>query len=112
MIDCLRALTLQKLHKRVVGFELFETRIKDVTALVSYAHSEDLIPNRNDEGKVDGLRDLIVAFVATEFDIISKTAGFRTLVEEGREFASNLFTMLSNELLEHCVMSCAIGSAF
>jgi len=99
MIDGLKALTLQKLHKTLVGFQIFHNRIDDVIALVRYVYSEEVIPGRDHEGKTDAMRDMIVTYVASEFDIIGNTPEFDTLIEEGGEFASDLCRTLRTGLI-------------
>ena len=99
LVDTLIALTLKKLHDTLVGFQLFEQRVGDIIELARYAYSNEHIPDRADDGKIDELRDLVVNYVASEFDIIGKTAIFITFLEEGGEFVSDFWGTLLNHLL-------------
>jgi hypothetical protein len=73
-----------------VRFKLCEVRVEDVVALVRYACSEGLNPGQNHEGEADEMRDLIVAYAASEHEEVDNTKEFLNIVEEGGEFMSDL----------------------
>jgi hypothetical protein len=57
-------------------------------------YSEELIPGRDHEGKADAMREMVVGYVVSEFDVIGKTTEFDALIEEGGEFASDFCRIL------------------
>lgn len=95
----LRRLTLEKLHKTLVGFQLFEARVNDIIGVTRYAYSNEYIPDRAPDECIDELRKLIVDYIVSEFDVIGKAAGLHAYLEEGGQFASDLLRTLSRELL-------------
>ena len=99
LVDNLRALTLSKLHETLVGFRLYECRVGDVVSLARFAYSDENISDRTEEGDIDELRDLVVYYIASEFDIIGKANVFNAFLEEGGEFVSDFFRALRNGLL-------------
>lgn len=99
MVDYLGALTLDKLHDTLTNFQLFENRVSDVLELARYAYSNEYIPSRDRDGKIDKLKDLVVNYIASEFDIIGRTPVFITLLEEGGEFVSDFCGILLERLL-------------
>lgn len=99
MIDNLKALTLDKLHKALAAFQVYENRISDIVELARYAYSSEYIPGRADDGKIDELRDLVVSYIATEYDVIGKATVFVSFLEEGGEFVGDFCQTLLDGLL-------------
>lgn len=99
MIDKLKALTLKKLHETLIGFRLFDNRVQDIIELARYAYTSEHIPDRADGGESDELRNLVVSYIASEFDCIGRAAVFVAFLEEGGEFVSDLWNIVLNELL-------------
>lgn len=97
MVNPLKDLALHKLHKTLVGFELFPERLGDVVELARYAyeHGED----RSENGRIDALRDMVVNYIALEMKTLGKHADFRNLMDGGGEFAGDFWDIVSQELL-------------
>ncbi|KAK0968441.1 hypothetical protein LTR54_018208, partial [Friedmanniomyces endolithicus] len=99
MIDNLKALTLQKLHNTLIGFRLYENRVRDIVELARYAYTSEHIPDRTDDGETDELRNLVVNYIASEFDCIGGAAIFVAFLEEGGEFVGDFWNTVLNGLL-------------
>ncbi|KAF9698791.1 hypothetical protein EKO04_003048 [Ascochyta lentis] len=97
MVYPLKDLVLHRLHKTLVGFELYPERLGDVVELAKYAyeHGED----RAVDGRIDALRDMIVNYIACEMKVLGKHAEFRNLMDGGGEFAGDFWDIVSQELL-------------
>jgi hypothetical protein len=98
LVTSLKALTLDKLHKTLMGFELYHNRIGDILELVRYAYSDDDLPNRSDDGTVDELRKLVVEYVVCEIDTIGKDDEFVKLMEEGGEFVGDFWRLARDNM--------------
>lgn len=99
MIDNLKALTLKKLHETLIGFRLYENRVLDIVELARYAYTTEHIPDRTDDGATDELRNLIVNYIASEFDCIGRANIFVAFLEEGGEFVGDFWNTVLNGLL-------------
>ncbi|KAF2632641.1 hypothetical protein BU25DRAFT_417253 [Macroventuria anomochaeta] len=96
MVKPLKDLALYKLHRTLVGFELYPERLGDVVEIARYAyeHGED----RSEDGKIDALRDMVVNYVACEVKVLGKHTEFRNLMDGGGEFAGDFWDIVSQEL--------------
>ncbi|KAJ4377104.1 hypothetical protein N0V86_006545 [Didymella sp. IMI 355093] len=99
LIEPLRALTLDKLHKTLMNFKLFTARVGDIIELARFAYSNADLPDRRDDGTIDDLRKLVVEYVVCEIDTIGKCDKFVRYMEDGGEF----FDVLGSETLEEKV---------
>jgi hypothetical protein len=94
----LRSLTLHKLHKTLVGFQLYTERVGDIVELARYAYDHG--PDRSKSGRMNDLRQLVVEYMACEVDTIGKHKDFKTLLEEGGEFVTDFWGIVSKYLLK------------
>ncbi|KAL5400401.1 hypothetical protein PMIN03_012405 [Paraphaeosphaeria minitans] len=93
LIAPLKALTLHKLHKTLMNFKLYTKRVGDIIELARYAYSNPDLPERSDDGTLDGLRKLVVEYIVCEIDTIGDCDGFVKYVEEGGEFLGDFWRM-------------------
>ena len=93
LIEPLRALTLDKLHKTLMNFKLFAARVGDIIELARFAYSNADLPDRRDDGTIDDLRKLVVEFVVCEIDTIGKCDEFVKYMEDGGEFVGDFWRM-------------------
>ncbi|KAK7192692.1 hypothetical protein DPSP01_006880 [Paraphaeosphaeria sporulosa] len=97
LIHGLKASTLHKLHFALSSFTLYPERIGDVVELARYTYENT--PNRRADGTVDELRNLVVDYVACESAEIGKSNAFKELLEEGGEFVSDLWNVVSKHVI-------------
>ncbi|KAH3972467.1 hypothetical protein HBH70_002500 [Parastagonospora nodorum] len=97
LIYPLRSLTLQKLHKSLIGFQLYNQRVGDVVKLARWAYEHGT--DRSKGGAVNELRQLVVEYMACEVDIIGKHKDFKLLLEDGGEFVTDFWGVVSKYLL-------------
>ncbi|OAL45883.1 hypothetical protein IQ07DRAFT_547904 [Pyrenochaeta sp. DS3sAY3a] len=93
LIEPLRALTLDKLHKTLMNFNLFTARVGDIIELARFAYSNADLPDRKDDGTIDDLRKLVVEYVLCEIDTIGKCDAFVKYMEDGGEFVGDFWRM-------------------
>lgn len=93
LIAPLKALTLDKLHKTLMGFKLYTQRVGDIIELARCAYSNLDIPDRSDDGTLDDLRKLVVEYIVCEIDTIGKCNEFISYMEEGGEFVGDFWRM-------------------
>jgi hypothetical protein len=98
LIYPLRSLTLHKLHKTLVGFQLYTERVGDIVELARYAYDHG--PDRSKSGRMNDLRQLVVEYMACEVDTIGKHKDFKILLEEGGEFVTDFWGIVSKYLLK------------
>lgn len=93
----LKTLALQKLHKSLMSFQLYNQRVGDVVKLArcAYEHGTD----RSKGGAINELRQLVVEYMACEVDIIGKHKDFKLLLEDGGEFVTDFWGIVSKYLL-------------
>ncbi|KAH7381268.1 hypothetical protein DE146DRAFT_670043 [Phaeosphaeria sp. MPI-PUGE-AT-0046c] len=94
LIEPLRALTLEKLHKTLMNFKLFTRRVRDIIELARCAYSNPDLPDRKDDGTIDDLRKLVVEYIVCEIDTIGKCDEYVKYMEEGGEFAGDFWRMV------------------
>jgi hypothetical protein len=97
LVDSLKDLTLDKLHKSLVGFQLYPERVRDVVELVRYAYDNG--PDRTEHGVLNDLRHLVVEYVACEVEIVGTDKEFKALLEEGGEFVGDFWGLVSKNWL-------------
>lgn len=91
LIEPLKALTLHKLHKTLMGFMLYEERVGDIIKLARYAYSNPNLPDRSENGTLDDLRKLVVDYIVREIDTIGESDEFVKYIEEGGEFVGDFW---------------------
>ncbi|PVH96484.1 hypothetical protein DM02DRAFT_535188, partial [Periconia macrospinosa] len=94
LIEPLKALTLKKLHKKLIDFELYSKRIGDIVELARYAYSNPDLPDRNNDGIINELRKLVVEYIMCEIDIIGRHNKFINYMEEGGEFVGDFWRVM------------------
>ncbi|KAF9730276.1 hypothetical protein PMIN04_012887 [Paraphaeosphaeria minitans] len=93
LIEPLKALTLDKLHKTLMNFKLFTRRVRDIIELARFAYLNPDLPERRDDGTIDDLRKLVVQYIVCEIDTIGKCDEFVKYMEEGGEFVGDFWRM-------------------
>jgi hypothetical protein len=93
LIEPLKALTLDKLHKTLTGFKLYTQRVEDIIELARYAYSNSDLPGRMADGTLGDLRQLVVEYIVCEVDTIGKSNEFVKYMEEGGEFVGDFWRM-------------------
>ena len=91
-VDSLKALTLNKLHRTLLTFNLYRGRIGDIIKLVNYAYSEDM-PDHDD------LRPLVTHYVACEIDTIEASELFLCLLEDGGPFVRDFWCKVRERIV-------------
>jgi hypothetical protein len=91
LIELLKALTLHKLHKTLMGFMLYKERIGDIIKLTRYAYLNPNLPDRSDNGTLNNLRKLVVNYIVCEIDTIGEGDKFVKYIEEGGEFVGGFW---------------------
>ena len=99
LITPLKALTLDKLHKTLLIFNLYAERVGDIIELARYVYSNPDLPDRGDDGTLDDLRKLVVDYVVCEIDTIGEYDEFTKYVEEGGEFVGDLWRLAKNYIM-------------
>jgi hypothetical protein len=86
----LKNLTLHKLQRTLLSFNLYEERVGDILWLARYAYENG--PDRSEEGTLQELSHLVIEYMALEVDTIGKHPEFRALLEEGGEFVTDFWS--------------------
>jgi hypothetical protein len=94
LVHPLKNLALHKLQKTLLAFQLYSERIGDIIKLVRYAYDHGL--DRSEASGMDELRRLVVEYMASEVDAIGKHAEFKILLEEGGEFVTDFWGVVSS----------------
>ncbi|CAO2657546.1 Nn.00g036720.m01.CDS01 [Neocucurbitaria sp. VM-36] len=97
LIYPLKNLALHKLHKTLMDFQLYNQRVGDVVELARYAYDHGA--GRSKDGTLDALRQLVVEYIACEVDTVGKHVEFMRLVEDGGEFVSDFWRIVTKYLL-------------
>ena len=92
-VDGLTSAALKKLHKTLVLFRLYETRVGDILQLVRYTY-------KHTQGySTDPLRVMVAEYLVGEIDTIGKSPEFYSLLEEGGEFVKDMWLLTRKHLL-------------
>jgi hypothetical protein len=97
LVDPLKRLTLHKLHKTLLGFQLYERRVPDVIELARYAYKQG--EERKNDGTKDELRQLVVEYMVREVTTFGKHEAFISLLQEGGEFVVDFWDLVYQEQL-------------
>jgi hypothetical protein len=98
LIYPLKSLALHKLQQTLIVFRLFDQRVGDIIKLARYAYDHE--PDRSAEGVVNELRQLVVEYMAYQVQIVGKHQEFKALLEEGGEFVTDFWSVVSKYLLK------------
>ncbi|KAF3004328.1 hypothetical protein E8E13_009412 [Curvularia kusanoi] len=99
LIEPLKAVTLDKLHKTLMSFGLYTERVGDVIKLARFAYSNAELPDRKDDGSIDDLRKLIVEYIVCEIDTIGKCDDFVKYMEDGGEFVGDFWRLARDHVV-------------
>ncbi|KAF1939107.1 hypothetical protein EJ02DRAFT_497885 [Clathrospora elynae] len=94
MVFPLKELTLQKLHHTLASFMLFESCRPAITKLARYVYDSHWIPDRGTSGRIDGLRELVVEYMAIHTRDVKNLEDHRRFGGEEGEFAVDLMDAL------------------
>ena len=95
-IEPLKLLALHKLHRTLTVFEI-SARIEDVVELIRYAYSEENTPDRED--RADGLRRLVLSYVAVYVHTLGSDERFVDLLTEGGAFVEDFWSKVKGRVL-------------
>lgn len=76
----------------------YDQRVGDVVELARYAYDNG--PDRSKAGSANELRQLVVEYMAYEVDTIGKHIAFQALLEEGGEFVTDFWAIVSRYLFK------------
>ncbi|KAJ4295132.1 hypothetical protein N0V90_007142 [Kalmusia sp. IMI 367209] len=93
LIEPLKALTLDKLHKTLMNFKLYTKRVGDIIELARYVYSNQDLPDRKDDGTLNDLKKLVIEYIVCEIDTIGKHDEFVKYMEEGGEFVGDFWKL-------------------
>jgi hypothetical protein len=88
MVDSLKALSLNKLHKTLCTFKLDDLNTPDVLNLARYAYKAE---GRGSEGGVGRLRDMVCHFLVLNAVTLTADKGFMELMMQGGDFAGDMW---------------------
>jgi hypothetical protein len=91
-IEALTPPALQKLHRTLINFRVYESRIPDIVELVRYTY-------QNTPGEKDPLTALVTEYIACEIDKVGKCEDFHTLLEDGGGFVVVFWRYTQKHLL-------------
>jgi hypothetical protein len=97
LIGPLKSLSLRKLYQTLMAFSLYDRRIGDIIAVARYAYENG--PDRADNGTLNDLRQMVVEYIACEVNVIGKHADFKALLEDGGEFVTDFWALVTEYLL-------------
>lgn len=95
----LKSLTLHKLHRTLLGFKMYASRIGDVLELARYVYSSEHTCESSENGAMNELREIVVEYVIREIEVIGGSGGFLALMEEGGPFVTDFWSLLWKDLL-------------
>jgi hypothetical protein len=72
---------------------LYAKRVRDIIKLTRYAYSNPDLPDRIEDGTLDGPRKLVVEYIVCEIGTIGKCDEFVKYIEEGGEFVGDFWRM-------------------
>jgi hypothetical protein len=98
LIYPLKGLALQKLYMTLSAFQLYHQRVGDIVKLARYAYDHG--SDRSTAGVVNDLRELVVEYIASEVEIVGKHPDFKALLEDGGEFVTDFWKVVSKYLLK------------
>jgi hypothetical protein len=99
LIEPLKALTINKLQKTLMGFQLYKDRVGDIVELARFVYSNPDLPESSDQDVLNDLKKLIAEYIACEIDVIGKHESFIHFIEEGGEFV-RIFWKIVRQFIE------------
>ena len=90
----LRRLSLNKLHKTLSVFRLYEERVKDIVALLRYSYANTVHRSTKD----DRLRSLVIHYAACVVEDLVPNSEFKLVLGEHGELASDLVAKMISRL--------------
>ncbi|KAI9841076.1 MAG: hypothetical protein M1838_003786 [Thelocarpon superellum] len=93
-IKDLKTLVLHKLHRLLVVFSAYESRVTDIVALVRYTYTNTPFC----DNIADQFREMVLLYVASQFKKIGRSQDFVDLVAEGGSFAADLILKLQENM--------------
>lgn len=111
LVDPLKSLTLHKLHRTLLSFQLYERRVGDIVQLARYAYKGDEEDETHGNGTMaeletqqsdalDELRQLVLEYMVLNVTTFGKDPSFITLLQEGGEFVVDFWDILYKEKLQ------------
>lgn len=84
----MKALAIYKLHKILCIFQLDGKNVTDIIDLTRYTYQEE---GKGSGDKISRLRKIVYQYLAGHTAVLSAYGVFLDLIEEGGQFASDLF---------------------
>ncbi|MCJ1429633.1 hypothetical protein MMC29_007548 [Sticta canariensis] len=95
-INSLKQTVLHKLHKTLAIYTINPADIRAIIELIRYTFSDD---NTLDlDNHVEDLRELVIAYIASEIKIIGKCGQFLALLEEGGAFVKKFWLTMMKKI--------------
>lgn len=88
-VKTLKQSTLLKLHQTLAIYKINPADIRAIIELIRFAFSEE--NTLEDDNHVDGLRELVIAYITSESKTIGKCGEFLALLEEGGLFVKEFW---------------------
>ena len=82
----LKSLALHKLHRTLLSFKMYASRIGDVIELARYVYSSEHTCERFENESINELREIVVEYIVREIEVIGGFRGLLALMEEGGPF--------------------------
>ena len=90
----LKSLALHKLHRTLLSFKMYASRIGDVIELARYAYSSEHTCEWSENGAINELREIVVEYIVREIEAIGGSRGLLALMEEGGPFVMDFWSLL------------------
>lgn len=95
-INTLKQTVLHKLHKTLAIYTINPTDIRAIIELIRYTFSED--NTLDQDNYVEDLRELVIAYIASEIKVIGKCEQFLLLLEEGGAFVKKFWLTMMKRM--------------
>jgi hypothetical protein len=92
LVDSLKPLILQKLHRALCGSQLTENELEAVVELIRFVHSEDRAAD------MEEIRVMVTIYVASKYQKFQSSAEFEKGVEAGGSFVIYLLKLLRGRM--------------
>jgi len=97
-ITTLRNLALDKLHQTLRSFKAAGIQTESLVDLIRFSYSNDNTRDNEAGQDVDGLRKMVVHFVACVFENVVKDENFLALMEDGGPLPRDLVGLLAKRI--------------
>ena len=98
MVDGLNRISLHLLHRDLINLEINATTIEEVVELISFTYDNTAREGSNSIALGEGLRQVVMAFVAWRANWLPSYQTFNDLIEEGGNFATDFTRVLLEQL--------------